>query len=129
MFLRGLPVLDYASLSDGEVDTLYADAVRNKDSAGKVGAGLEIVHRLATSTAFFSQLNPFGSTNFPKYRAMVGVATGGMVAPPVASESVERSAAALEKRALDAAKSIGSGVVVVAASAAILALLFTFRKK
>lgn len=119
--LSGLNALDYSTLTDSQLDDMYAAAVTKYDNAGKVGAGLEIVQRLATPGAFWGQLNPFSATNFPKYRSMVYQATGGMIVPPVASESVARGVAAL--------KPFGSGVVIIAASAAVLALIFTMRKK
>lgn len=129
MHLNGLNTLNYSRLSDTELDDMYAVAVERRDNAGKVAAGLEIVQRLATPSAFFSQLNPFASTNFPKYRSLLYKAAGGFVVAPVASESVKRSAEELQEKSVTAIKNIGSGAVIIAASAAIIALLIFARKK
>lgn len=129
MHVSGLNAVNYASLSDSEVDDMYADAVARRDNAGKVAAGLEIVQRLATPSAFFSQLNPFASSNFPKYRSLLYTATAGMVVAPVAGESVQRSATELKEKSVAAMKSIGSGAVIIAGSAALIALLIFMRKK
>lgn len=129
MHLNALNTIDYSTLSDEEVDSMYADAVANNDNAAKVAAGIEIVHRLATPGAFFSQLNPFAETNFPKYRSLLVSATKGMVEAPEAGTSVRQSASELEQRGIAAAKSIGSGAVVIAVSAALIAAFIFFRKK
>lgn len=121
--------LSYSDLTDGQLDDMYALAVNNRDNAGKLGAGLEIVKRLASPGAFWGQLNPFADTNFPKYRALVYQATSGMVNAPVASESLKQSATDLARKGVDTAKSIGSGVTIIAASAAIIALLIFLRRK
>lgn len=129
MHLNGLNTLNYSRLSDRELDNMYAAAVERRDNAGKVAAGLEIVQRLATPSAFFSQLNPFASTNFPKYRSLLYTVTSGMVVAPVASESMARSAEELKEKSAAAIKNIGSGAVIIAGSAALIALLIFLRKK
>ena len=108
---------------------MYAAANASKDFYGKTAAGIEIIHRLATPSGF--AISVFGGSMFPKYAA-IQVANpnnpASFNAPNVAQTELRHSAVALEKNVVSTVKTLGSGIVTVAISAAIIALVILINK-
>ena len=120
MQLRGLSSINYSSLSNSDVDRLYAQANANGDWSGKTAAGIEIIQRLATPEGFIFSV--FGHSSFPLYQAIQLAHPNNPAsfnAPQVAQTAVKTSAANVAKTIA----SVGSGIVEVAVGAAVIALV------
>jgi hypothetical protein len=120
-----LGAIDYTTWGHSDLDAAYADAYSAGDSALYTAIGLEIIDRQATKTDFI--LNIFGSV-FPKFDS-IQRSKGEFVASEAAPQSVITSAGDLVTKTEAAVASIGQSGMVGLAGAAILALLFVFRKK
>lgn len=121
-----LRAVDYTGLSDSDLDRAYSVAYQQHDSVTQSAIGVEIVDRLASVSGFAFSL--FGQNPFPLYND-IQKRTGGFVASDAAQQSVLTESGNLVTQAEHAAASIGKWAVLGVAGAAVLALLFVFRKK
>ena len=100
MQLYGLSaVVDYTTLSNSDLDALYATAFASGDSLTYTGAGVEILYRQETPLSAFEAL--FGRHRFPQYDAIQasGKTTAGFVATDVAQRAVVTSAGTIVNQA------------------------------
>jgi hypothetical protein len=125
MLLQGLRAIDYTTLSNSALDDAYATAYASGDSRTYTDIGLEIDHRNASVSGFFSNLT---GKPFPKYDS-IQASKGEFVASEAAPQAVITSAGTLATEAGQAVKTLaGTGMLALLAGG-VIAVAYLFRKR